>query len=281
MEKRLIGVLVLISLIVLVTPMVLAIKTNMNITTLEGHRISVIVRETGKLSSLESFHNNTKKGNILLSTSVSSNVLDLIVTLRKDGKEKLNEKFIGLDAGQDLYINFIPGDVGIKTEAEFEEELAALEAAKAENETAEANETITDDNESEEEAVADDGGSKPGLTGAAISNIKSAAFSKITYYIVFAIVIVFVVILIARKKVRSKNSPVKIKADTGNKEDKGDKGAVKKDDAGKIEDIENKIKEAKEELDNIKNRKKRLKDAEEKFKKDEEELKRLREEYED
>ena len=242
-------IICVVFLALLFMPVVFAF--DLNIKTLPEHRISVIVREAGKLVSLDSFHKDTGTGEISFSSSVSKSELDLLVTLRKDGKNILNEKFESVALG-DININFFPDDFGIVESFEVVEEEVIEEVVEEE---------VIEEVVEEPEVVEEIPESKPGITGNTISNLRGVFNSNIFYYIVgglFVIGVLFFLILGSRKKIGN----IKIKK-------------IGEDYDVKLNNAEQKLIEAKNELDELKNRRSKLREAQERLKRDRMELRKL------
>jgi hypothetical protein len=268
MMKKILGISVIMSLLII--SVIAAVQININ-TLGDGHRISIVIRETGKLTTLESFHQSTNDGKVVISTTSSPNLIDIITTLRKDTVTILNENFESVDANKPIFINLIPGSVSISNEdPNAVVEKPEINETEAINETREAIENTTVVSE-----VIENPNKQTGkLTGFAVSSIKSISSSKITYYVIGGLFIaaVFVFIMIKRKNNFSKEfktSNLRLNFQTPSNPSQDD---------SKILEAERKIQEAREELDDIKNRKGKIREAEEKLQRDKEELRRLREE---
>lgn len=287
MTKRL---LVILILFLLVIPTILAL--DINIKTLSNHRISIIIREAEKLTSLESFHKDTGDGNVLVTSLVNKPEIDLIVTLKKDGVNILNQKFESISTAKPINIDFIPGSI----------ELILGEPESAVNETNETEENLTETagtnvdvsvevtNESEETETTEEttpttetqteeveGEKGKGITGAAISGIKSVATSKITYYVIggiFILGVLFFVVFIVKKKLKFKGGHY-INFRIGNTNETKISTSHDK----RLAEAEKKLEEARKDLDYIKNRKSRLEEVRKRFEQDKKELERLERGY--
>jgi len=283
-------ILVISVLILLVMPLVLS-STDIVIKTLPNHKVDVIVRESGKLSNLESFINkDSGTGELTITTSADKDKLDLLVSLKKDVKKILNEKFEGVSSNDQININLIPGSVsyseGIPEQEvndtaeeiaeEVVEEIAEAVAEEVVEEIAEAAaEEVVEESAGE---VAEEKQSGK-ISGAIVGAGKAVVFSKITYFIIAGMFILFFIILIAKKKLHSKKGAYvdfKIKDKKDEIEDKTDQidDKIEEHDE-KLLAVENKIKEAKQELDQIRDRKKKLQEARERFERNRAELERL------
>ena len=280
---------VILILCLLVIPTILAI--NINIKTLPSHRISIIIREAGKLTSLESFHKDTGDGNVLLTSSVDKSEIDLIVTLKKDGVNILNEKFESISTAKPINIDFVPESV----------ELILGELEPVVNETNETEENLTETagttvnvnvevtNESEEnetieesapttETQTEEVDAKKGkITGAVIEGTKAVFTSKTTYYVIggiFILGVLFFAVFIARKKLKFKSGHY-INFRVGNtNETKISTGHDKR-----LAEAEKKLEEARKDLDEIKNRKSKLEEVRKRFEQDKKELDKLERGY--
>ncbi|MEK6871300.1 MAG: hypothetical protein AABX16_00175 [Nanoarchaeota archaeon] len=289
MVKKFIITLFIIAL-VLQLSLILAADTTIKIKTLPDHRVSLIVREAGKLTSLESFHKDTSTGELTITSTVSVASIDLLVTLKKDTANIINRKYEGIATGQELFLDFIPGEDKIKTAAEIAEE----EAKKAAEETVKedeinqktkeadtklATETATEPaSESIKEQTAENTDKKTtetseesstGLTSLAISGIKEN-FSIIGAVIIGLIVVVVVILTFNSSLVRGKIENFKIKPLSQLREEQ-----KKTASHTRIEEIEGKLKSLQNELSDIKNKETRLHELKERMKKDQEEFKKL------
>jgi len=265
-EMLAIGIL----MVLLVLPMVVAV--DINIKTLANHKIDITIREAEKTSKLDGFLNQEsgEDGNVLVSSSVSVLEVDLIIKLKRDGQEILNEKFSGLSTSGPININMIPGDVGIITVEEIVNQTEE-DVEEGSNEV-----EVEVEVEDEEEVIVEGSGvieetkNSGKLTGFSIKDTtKSVVSSKVTYFVLGGILLALVVIFVAKKKLKSKK---------GTYLDFKVKPSFEGNDENKIEDAERKLNEAKAELDEIKNRKGKLEEAKKRFERDKEELERLEKE---
>jgi hypothetical protein len=267
-----------------IVPFCLALDTTFNIKTLSNHKISVVVREAGKLVSLESFLKDTGTGDVSVKFSSSKTSLDVIMTVMKDGVKVVNEKFEGIAAGNPINILLYPGNTKIlesTTEKKNESQnttnttttSTAPVPANITQETAASGIPEVNNTQQTQEAT-----KEKGLTGSVISDSSKKQFNfKILYYIlgviVFLSAIVFVVMITSRKaKEKKEGEPY------GNfkiKPGKNDNIISKREYDPKIHQIERKIEEAKKELDEIRNRKTRIEEARRKFEDSKKELEKL------
>jgi len=266
MKKCVLMVFTILTLLLL--PSILA-DASISIKTLPDHRVSVIVRNAGSLSTVDSLHKDTGSATAVnpdyvivdYIPSISNEQIDLLVTLKKDGIEILKEKFFELSTSDFININMLPGDSGIVDSfEEIVEEVDEEEVA----EDVESEEVVIE--ETDEGVEDDDSVASPGITGNAVQGVKDVFSSGTPYYILGAILGIFAlvfIIQIGRKKLE-RGSDFKVVKWGGN-EDR------------RIADAEKKLTEAKKELDEINVRKKKLTQAKEKFQKDREELRRLEE----
>lgn len=282
--KILIAVLMIFSIIL---PVILA-DFVINIETLKDHRVSVIVRDEGKLTSLESFHQNTGNGEISITSTVNKEYVDLLVTLKKDGATILNEKFPSMSTAKPIYITLIPGNVKATTgKEEPVVNITNTTNSTANNSTA--NTTTQAQETSQPNITAIPNSSTPSnnsadekkdlnstITGGVTDFLekgKDLVFSKNTLYLIgtiIALVAVFMMITYARKKIKLKKQPyLNFKF---NLKDVGSSQSTEK----RIETAERKLKEAQEEISDLKGRERRIREVEERFKKDKEELRKLR-----
>ena len=143
--------LIVIILLLLVIQTVIA-DTTFKIITLGDHRISLIIRENGKLTTIDSHHLNTGNGDLTITSSVTPEYLDLIVTLKKNTEEIIERKFEEVKSGEEILIKFIPGDVELKLASEVEEESEAINESvvnETANVTIEENSNVTLENNTE------------------------------------------------------------------------------------------------------------------------------------
>ncbi|MEK6872883.1 MAG: hypothetical protein AABW90_02640 [Nanoarchaeota archaeon] len=266
MKKRLICLLFVILVTMLVMPLFLAL--DISIKTLPNHKISIIIRAAEQLSSLDSYHQETGDGNVFISSEVSEDPVDLLVTLKKDDINILNKKFEGVSTAKLININFVPGEeIGIVAKEEKNETPAKITESNASVQTSNDTERTTNQTSETNESV--EGVEKPGVTSKAIENIKNIATSKTTYYIIagiVAIAILFFAVRFARDRFSPENFRV-TKLSSISSHDK------------RLEDAERKLDSAKKELDEIKDRKKRLQEAKERFRRDQKELEGLEKHY--
>jgi|TARA_B100001971_G_C18186270_1_gene535828 hypothetical protein len=261
MRYKNISLLLTVLLLLTIVPTILA-DTEFKITAPNEHRISLIIREEGKLSTADSSHQNVgESGQITYTSSATAEYLDIIVTLKKEAKQIKTQKFESIKSGDTYTITIVPG---LDTTILSSDELAASEAEElAEEEVVEepaeevVEETI-ENPETEEEIDA-----QASLTaGLAINDLMPSGKFSYVIWIVIGVGALLFIIIVARSKIDlSKKSP------SGNIDDK------------RLLSAEKRIKQAQEEIEKIKNRsnnEKRLKDAQERFKKDQEEIKKLR-----
>ena len=257
-------ILVCLLFVILVMPLFLAL--DLNIKTLPGHKISVIIRAVGQLSSLDSYHQETGDGNVFISSEVSEDPVDLLVTLKKDDINILNKKFEGVSTAKLININFVPGEeIGIFDKKEKNETQVNVTESNASVQTSNDAENSNDaekitNQTSEIEGVEEV--EKPGITSKAIENIKDIVTSKTTYYIIAGIVAV-VILFFAVRFTRGRFPPESFRVTKLSSISSHDK---------RLEDAERKLDDAKKELDEIKNRKNKLEEARERFKRDQKEL---------
>lgn len=270
-------IVLIIFIIVLITQLILA--GEINIKTYPNHRISVIIRPSGELSSLDSFHQDTGDGNVKLSLSAPVDEIDLLVTLKKDGVKLLDKKFKEVSTEKPINIKFIPGETPEIVESFEEKKETESNVTLDDNNTEEKvieNKKLESLEENkteklEEEKDVKDVKEKVGenveevvpITGKTVESLKKIVTSKLTYYIigVVAIIAVFFLVYFMRNKIPT---DFKIR-----------KLSSMRDYEGKLADAEKKLESAKEELDEIKDKKKKLREARERFEKDRKELMKL------
>lgn len=267
----------LIAVIIVLLPIVFALETSMTIKTLSNHRVSVIVREAGKLTTLESFHKDTAGGEVQILTNQDPTSLDLLVTLKKDTITILNKKFEAVKSGEKLVINFVPGDVSLKTRAEIDAEAAAQAAAETPEPKAPVEETASEETpvetepaaETQTESVEELKNSK--VSGLAIFSNKET--TKKIYYglgIIIALIVIVCIFFFVRKKIKSKDSMTDSFKVRKLSDIKGDHYIDRK-----LRDAEKRIEEAKREIEQIKNKDSRVRQLKEQYEHDKKELKRL------
>ena len=257
-------ILICLFFIILVMPLFLAL--DINIKTLPNHKISVIIRASEQLSSLDSYHQDTGDGNVLISSEVSEDPVDLLLSLKKDNVNILNKKFEGVSTAKLININFIPGEeIGIITKEKNETQVVGTENNVSIQRINDTEEIIEQTNETKE-PVSINGSveevEKSKITSKAIENIKDMMNSKVIYYIITGIaviVILFFVVRFARNRFPNESFRV-TKLSSISSHDR------------RLEDAERKLDAAKRELDEIKDRKKKLQEAKERFRKDQKEL---------
>ena len=239
-------VLVFAVLVLVLIPVVFA-SVDIQIKTLPDHRISVIIRESGNLASLDSFHIETEDGDVEISSDVSKTEVDLIITLKKGIKEILRKDFLEVPTKNVILINFDPKgdeDIGIVETFEKVEEVIEPIIVKEIGEVVESGEEVV-----------------VGITGKAVGNAKGVLSSKTTYYVIAGIVVVLILAFVINTKRKNMGS--------------GNFKIIKSSDEGKLADAEDKLNSARKELDEIKNNKRKLLEAKDRFRKDQEELESL------
>tara|TARA_Y100000034_G_scaffold130705_2_gene189795 strand:- start:6341 stop:7168 length:828 start_codon:yes stop_codon:yes gene_type:complete len=272
-------------------PLVLA-STEIKIKTVADHRISLIVRGEGKLTTVDSFHKDTIDGTMTFTTSASFDYLDFIVALKKDNIKVINKKFESKKSGETWDINMVPGEENIITspsetieeeeiveEVEENSEGATEETSKAAEEGAEDTEVNTGETNSEEETLdneatetteeertdedaTSESESPSPITGQAIKDLIPGNTSYLLW-IVVAVAILATVIVFAKNKLANKPSSTSPYATDA-----------------RIRNAEKKIREAQEEINRLKSKDERtekLRRLEERYKQDQEAIKKLKE----
>ena len=239
-----------------------------NIETLPDHGVSIFIRNAGKLSTLDSIHTQSGSGVVSISSDKTSSSIDLLVKLKKDGKDIIKENFYEIPTDNPININLIPGEVDIVDS--FKEVVEENNETETENLEVEINEEeLNEEPDIEDREVVENTEElASGLTGKVVQSSKKVLSSKTTYYIIGGIVIILVLgflIHMSRNKTPGSFKVVKFGENNYDR---------------RLEDAERKLEVAKSELDEIKNRKSKLREAEEKFKRDKEELERLKREEE-
>lgn len=262
--------------------------TDIKIQTLKDHRISVIIRQAEKLTTIESFHKDTENGNLTITITTSRNLLDIIVTLNKDGNKIINRKFEGIANEDPIYILFKPGDIDIKS---GEDAKLALnppveepESNESTNDTVEQSaeelnknntaEETTDNNIPEKNTETEE--NSPGkITG---FSVKGMITSKKTLYS-FATIVIIILILFGVIHVRKK-----LNSDNFGQTYLDSKPSLFQDSQNnsRLAIAERKLKEAQGELEIIKNKEQsqeKEKLIEERIRRDREELKKLKSDF--
>ena len=113
MVKKIFLLVVIFSLILI--PSILAINTNINVKTLPNESISIIVLASDSgYTHIESFHKNSGKGDLTVMTSSDYKIIDVLLTLRRDGVNIMNERFYNFTAGIPITITFKPDRVEVE-----------------------------------------------------------------------------------------------------------------------------------------------------------------------
>lgn len=257
MKSRLFFIFVLFILVL--SPVILAVE--LNIQTLPNHRISAFFREPDKLTNIDSVHIDTGDGDMVINSSLyNEDMMDLILTLKKDGETVLNREFKGISTNEVININFIPGlsedEMLINSNEEIKNDNLFNNVSTNKDEEVE----LVEDKKEEVKEVKTDSS----VTGKSVEENEKILDSKLIYYVLGLVVglfFLFFIIQTYRRKMNSSDNYKIIK--------------YGRSDEKKIADAERKLAEAKLELDEIKSRKKKLVEAKEKFRKDRDELKKL------
>ena len=227
-------------LVLMVMPLVLA-SVDLSIKTAPNHRISVILRAVGELSTLDSFHKDTLDGNVAISSFITKSEVDIHVILKsldvKGNFIKMAEgRFDGVPTGEVININLMPGDVPEIVDS-FEEEVVKEEAVEGEVEESPEEEI------GEEEAVNEEAE----ITGDAVGEIGSFN-SKTIYYIVGVVLLLLIgfYLVKSKKKMDKKGSGFKV-VNLGDSDNKSDKDDYK----DRFSDAEKKLEEAQEALSKL------------------------------
>ena len=290
MKKKLVlSILLSIFLLISIIPIILALE--INIKTYPDHRVSVIIRNAGELTTADSYHQPTGDGNVKITSSVGSSIIDLLVSLKnQEGIKILDKKFEGVVANKPVNINFVPGNVGL---VEPEPVSGATETAGnttiTENVSSETTETTTEQPSTKpaeqpaetETKTTEQTAEQTAVTGKAIESIKNFLNSSYLYYIIGIIVLVIVIFFVVRFA-RQKFGGGWGDSGGGAGGGKGDKFKVVKFSSSydrELSHAERKLEAAQKELEYLKNRRGRLKEARERLKRDEAELRRLESGY--
>ncbi|MEN9626057.1 MAG: hypothetical protein RL557_385 [archaeon] len=279
-------IIVLLCLFVIQT--VLA-ETTINVKSLPDHRISIIIREAGKLTSLESFHKDTGTGELVIPVTTSVDSIDIIVTLKKDSQNIINRKYEGLETGKIYYLDFIPGEDKLQTQEEIDAEKAKEIAPVETNPTVENEETqkTTADEQTDTEEPATE---KEVPTETHTETQKAKTDDKLTSFALLdklpvdtswimkigigLLVIIGAIVMIKVVPAFKKEETFTVRPLSELKREMGKTHADKR-----IEEIEKKIHDAQRELEALRNHDSRLKEVQDRVKKDQEELRRLQHGY--
>jgi len=260
--------------LLLVLPTVLA-DTQFKIIAPEGHRVSTIIRAQGQLTTLESNHQDVSaSGEITFTSTVTPEILDIIVTLKKDGEQIKNKKFENVTSQDSYIITMIPGEEltiisqaeKLKQEAEKNAPQEITQESAPIQNVSESDTQIVDTQE-ETIKTTNQESEQPAqkaipTTGFTISSlIPSGKFSYILLVVVAVGALLFIIIA-ARSKFNTLGS--------------------NQIDQRRIENAERRIKEVQMEIDRLKNkedREKKMLQAREKLKTDQEELQKLQKEF--
>ncbi|MEK6914198.1 MAG: hypothetical protein AABW83_00960 [Nanoarchaeota archaeon] len=249
-------------LVLSLSPIALAVQ--LNIQTLPNHRVSAFFREPGKLTNVDSQHVNTANGDISITSELFNfDEMDLVLSLKKDGEVVINRNFDSLLTNKIIYINFIPGlDKDEMLVDNFEKPV--VEEVKTSEEILDETTNLEETQKEKIEEKKVEKSDSVVATGKSVEEIKDSSSLKIVYYILGAVVGIFVLIFAIQTGRRMWNSSDNYKVIKYSHSDER-----------KIADAERKLAEAKLELDEIKNRKKKLVEAKKRFEKDKDELKKL------
>ncbi len=274
MVKRIAAICFVFLFVCLITTSIFAL--NIKIKSIPDHRISLIIRESGKLSSLESFHQETGTGELTITSPVTADPLDIIVTLKKDGANLINRKYESVK-NENLFLIFIPGDDKLMSQAEADAELAAKPSpteTTTETEASEENKKTTNEAEpttetkTQEETAETETNDK--LTTFALLDKLPVDSSLLVKIGVGLLVLIGAVVMIRVVPAFKREGTFTIKPLAKLKEEMSKTHVDKK-----VEEIEKKMKDLQSELDYVKNRDGRMKEIQERMKKDQEELRRL------
>jgi len=257
--------------------------TTFSIQTLKDHRISFILRESGKLQTLDSFHQDTGNGNVTISPTSEVSLYDIILILKKDGNEIINKKFEEVKSGEEVIITFRPGDVKLQYASEIEQPVVNVTANEtiASNESEEIAATTNETNNNEQvnntdtnaaEAIEEDdqinvssnesnekivknktSKSATGLISLNNIPIKSDQLVKIVFGIIIISVIIFIIVFVVKKTKKSSFSDFKTKSMS--------EFLKSKDSSSKrIDELEKRLIETKRDLDDIRNKDRKIKE---------------------
>lgn len=205
-NKRRVAFLLLLAFVML--PFVSAADTVINVKTYKNHQVSVFVlAPSEQYQLLESYHvNSGSTGKISVTYSGDSSSLKINVKITSDGETILLEKFGEFEAGQKLYLQVIPNEISNNYKLlEEAEELAKVNITNIiENLTTAPNETT---NAIQVETL-EENKTKSYLTGLSVYD-KEGNLSIVSYTIIIALVIAFLIVLFifGRKRFKSGNGP--------------------------------------------------------------------------
>jgi hypothetical protein len=231
---------------------------DLTIKTLPDHRVSVFIRPPEELSSLDSTHKDTGTGKVIISSDVNRAMVDLMITLKKDGDKVFTKRFESISTINPIKIKLFPDDSGIVDSFEEEEVEEPIEEPVVEVVEAPVEEVV-------EEPVNENQAS---ITGNVVDSGEESSFNfTIIYYIIGVVIVLAGLIFAVQTAMKKKGSPggnIKIR-----------KLGEKQVDSKRIEDAERKLEEAKKELDEIKNSKSKAQELREKIERDRKELEKL------
>lgn len=298
MTKKMVWGVMLAFICIILLGIVSAADTSIKIKTLSEHKVSVFVYETGKVSYEQSYHLNSDiKGEVSLTHSSSSGVIDVMVKVTKDGQKVFLKRFDGYDAGKPISIrlDYTEENGFYNPDANKNETPANNTPLQGAGANASGNEGVVSENNSATEAAQESisdinlsAESEQPVTGNVAG--EGSKLSSIIYYVIgiFA-VLLFVLLGIKMFKRRA------IKKDDFDYSDKNTRfniddgrsmrisGGLKKvqpnygdSDDGELKKVESEIKRLQEEVELIKNKEARIKMAEAKLEADKRELEKLR-----
>ena len=264
--KKRFGFLIVLTLLVM--PMVFALDTPIKVITNPELDVTIRVLNINGSGTLEGgdFLDQPSGDDgivevVFSSEAINSNKIDISIMLKKGGSpqkfsdgssvRKIDNNGEHMKSGWPIEIDItVDPPVLIKAGRPVEEVVNTTEET-VDTGTPEVNNSVE---ENTEEIEAD---TQPGITGKAI-NVERVFTSKVTYYIIGGLVLVFLIILIVKKKLDSKDGKskyldFKIKKDGKKKEDEREEEKEKKmSNKEELEDAEKKLEEAKKELEEVK-----------------------------
>jgi hypothetical protein len=211
-------------------PLVLA-SVDIKVKTVPDHRLSVIIRDVGKLVTLDSHHQGTGDGEVAISSFVSKSEVDIQVILRSidvHGKfiDMIKEKFEGVPTGEVINIKLIPGETAeiVSSFDEPEEEVEELVQ------------------ESPEEEVVEEKIEESDITGEATKNLGDFN-SKVVYYVIGVALLLLIGFYLVKNRKKMGKSGFKVVKFS----DDDDKDEYEK----RVKVAEMKLKEAQEALSKL------------------------------
>jgi len=257
------GICFLLLAVLLVLPIASALTTEVNVKTLENHKVFISIQNPDTLSLIGSTSvDSGSDGKITVNVdSGGDDEINIIVKVTKDGVKIALEKFSGYANSFPVYFLVTNNQVLADYESEFLDVGEVVEDVV--NETVE--EVVEDVVEDPVEESAEVGAGFVSFYTGLVSSVGQRVFSKTTYYVLGAIVLGLLIFVFIRRMParRSSVSPG------------GPAGGLGFFDSRRIDSAERKIADAQADINKIKNKDK-IVDAEKRFQREKERLERIR-----